>query len=267
MNLRFSTRLFAVTFVLQAALFNSWALAEESITGPLAAKLTATPPALSIGGATAGEISQKIKAGKIEMMKPVTELPPGVEASFDVEFGKGGTKPLLLDLFKPKAIKKPVPGLIFVHGGAWKEGSRKNYGIYCRHFAGKGYVVATIEYRLSGEAPFPAAIQDVNCAIRWMRAQRGQAERRSGQNRPDRRIGRRPPRHAGRLRAKRSRTRGHRRQQRRQLARASGCRYLRPGATGWPPVRAVPNGAPPRGGPVAAIHGWQISGRRSRLVR
>ena len=170
MSSQFSVRLLAVTFSLLAVLFNSCARAEESITGPLAAKLSGTPPALSIGGATAREISQKIKSGEIELAKPVTDLPAGVEASFDVEFGKGGTKPLLLDLFKPKEIKKPVPGLIFVHGGAWREGSRKNYGTYCRHFAGKGYVVATVEYRLSGEAPFPAAIQDVNCAIRWMRA-------------------------------------------------------------------------------------------------
>jgi acetyl esterase/lipase len=155
--------------LLSVAVANA-AFAEESITGSLASKLNGTPPALSIGGTRAREINEKIKSGEIELAKPVTDLPAGVEASFDVEFGKGGTKPLLLDLFKPKEIKKPVPGLIFVHGGAWREGSRKNYGTYSRHFASKGYVVATIEYRLSGEAPFPAAIQDVNCAIRWMRA-------------------------------------------------------------------------------------------------
>jgi acetyl esterase/lipase len=170
MNSRISARLLAVTLILHAALFRSLACAKESITGPLASKLTGTPPALSTGGATAGEIGKRIKSGEIELLKPMTDLPAGVEASYDVEFGKGGAKPLLLDLFKPKEIKKPVPGLIFVHGGAWKEGSRKNYGTYSRHFAAKGYVVATIEYRLSGEAPFPAAIQDVNCAIRWMRA-------------------------------------------------------------------------------------------------
>ena len=67
-------------------------------------------------------------------------------------------------------MKQPVPGLIFIHGGSRSAGSRKDNGVYCRHFAQKGYVVATIDYRLSGEAPFPAAIQDVNCAIRWMRA-------------------------------------------------------------------------------------------------
>jgi len=170
MNSQLSTKLIALAFMLNAVSFQSRVLAEETVTGPLASKLTATPPALAAGGASAREINAKMKSGEIQVLKPVTDLPPGVEASFDVEFGKGGTKPLLLDLFKPKEIKRPVPILIFVHGGAWREGSRKNYGIYCRDFARKGFVVATIEYRLSGEAPFPAAIQDVKCAIRWVRA-------------------------------------------------------------------------------------------------
>ncbi len=97
-------------------------------------------------------------------------VPEGVEETDNVEYGKGGGKPLLLDLFKPNEIKKPVPGLIFVHGGSWSHGTRKGYHYYCQHFAKNGYVAATIEYRLSGDAPFPAAIQDVKCAIRWMRA-------------------------------------------------------------------------------------------------
>jgi len=156
--------------LLNATVFATQASAAESVTGPLAQKLSGKPPALSVGGTSAAEIKAKIKSGEIKLGTRVTELPPGVEASYDVEYGKGGTTPLLLDLFKPKTIKKPVPCLIFVHGGSWISGSRKMYGTYCRHFAAKGYVVATIDYRLSGEAPFPAAIQDVNCAIRWMRA-------------------------------------------------------------------------------------------------
>jgi acetyl esterase/lipase len=170
MKTRLSPAIFVIAVFLRATLPN--AFAEESITGPLASKLSGKPPALAIGGASAREIKAKIKSGEIKLAT-LTELPAGVEASYDVEFAKGGTKPLVLDLFKPKEIKKPVPGLIFVHGGSWKSGSRKHYGNYCRHFAEKGYVAATIEYRLSGEAPFPAAIQDVNCAIRWMRANAG----------------------------------------------------------------------------------------------
>jgi acetyl esterase/lipase len=161
---------FALFFVLP-----STAGAYESVTGPLAQKLTGSPPAISVGGKNAKEIKDKMKSGAIKRVVPPATVPDGVEASMDVEYGKGGQTPLLLDLFqpkeiKPKEIKQAVPGLIFVHGGSWSRGTRKVYDFYCEHFAKNGYVAATIEYRLSGEAPFPAAIQDVKCAIRWMRA-------------------------------------------------------------------------------------------------
>jgi acetyl esterase/lipase len=141
-----------------------------NVTGPLASKLEGTPPAIPVGGKSADEIKAKIKSGDIKRISRIPKLSEKVEAQLDVEYGKGGDKPLLLDLYKPKGMQKPAPGLIFVHGGSWSGGNRKIYGYYCQHFAEKGYVAATIEYRLSGEAPFPAAIQDVNCAIRWMRA-------------------------------------------------------------------------------------------------
>jgi acetyl esterase/lipase len=160
-----ASTIFALCFVLTTS-----AGAVESVTGPLAQKLTGSPPAISVGGKDAKEIKDKIKSGAIKRVKPFAAVPEGVEASMDVEYGKGGETRLLLDLFKPKEIKQPVPGLIFVHGGSWSHGTRKVYDFYCEHFAKNGYVAATIEYRLSGEAPFPAAIQDVKCAIRWMRA-------------------------------------------------------------------------------------------------
>jgi acetyl esterase/lipase len=156
---------FALCFVLQ-----STAGAYESVTGPLAQKLTGSPPAISVGGKNAQEIKDKMKSGAIKRVVPPATVPEGVEATMDIEYGKGGKTPLLLDLFQPKEIKQPVPGLIFVHGGSWSRGTRKVYDFYCEHFAKNGYVAATIEYRLSGAAPFPAAIQDVKCAIRWMRA-------------------------------------------------------------------------------------------------
>ena len=169
-----------------------------SVSGPLASKLDGTPPAIPVGGKSADEIKAKMKSGEIKRISRVPQLPEKVEAQRDVEYGKGGEKPLLLDLYKPKEMKKPAPGLIFVHGGSWSRGDRKIYGYYCQHFAEKGYVAATIEYRLSGEAPFPAAIQDVKCAIRWMRERR-QVGRRSQQDRTGRRFGGRAPGASGRL--------------------------------------------------------------------
>jgi acetyl esterase/lipase len=143
---------------------------EAAVTGPLLSKLTGKPPAISVGGKSADEIKAKIKSGRIKRVIPPRSLPDGVKETDDVEYGKGGGKPLLLDLFQPSENRQPVPGVIFVHGGSWSRGTRKVYHYYCEHFAKEGYVAATIEYRLSGAAPFPAAIQDVKCAIRWMRA-------------------------------------------------------------------------------------------------
>jgi acetyl esterase/lipase len=153
--------------------FGLTAFAVGAVSGPLASKLEGTPPAIPVGGKSANEIKAKIKSGEIKRISRFPKLPENVDVQHDVEYGKAGNKALFLDLYKPKESKGKTPGLIFVHGGSWRGGNRKIYGYYCQHFAEKGYVAATIEYRLSGEAPFPAAIQDVKCAIRWMRANAG----------------------------------------------------------------------------------------------
>jgi acetyl esterase/lipase len=140
-----------------------------AVSGPLASKIEGTPPAIPVGGKSAAEIKAKIKAGEIKTISRAPKVPENVEVQLDVKYGQE-ENPLLLDLYSPKGIQKPAPGLIFVHGGSWSRGSRKIYGYYCQHFAEKGYVAATIDYRLSGERAFPAAIQDTRCAIRWMRA-------------------------------------------------------------------------------------------------
>ncbi len=97
-------------------------------------------------------------------------LPAGVVEKKDIEYGRVDDRSLKLDLYRPVAPHDPVPGLIFIHGGAWKKGDRSDYKYYTVRFAERGYVVATVSYRFSREAPFPAAVEDVKCAVRWMRA-------------------------------------------------------------------------------------------------
>ena len=87
-----------------------------------------------------------------------------------------GFRPLTLDLYLPKS-NKPLPTLIFVHGGAWAGGTSRsaeivgdNFPAMFADFAAKGYAVASISYRLSNEAHFPAQIQDLNAAIRFLRS-------------------------------------------------------------------------------------------------
>ncbi len=101
------------------------------------------------------------------------ELPPipdNVEVLEDVVYGSGGGRDLRLVLFLPKDDRPIHPGVVFIHGGGWSGGSPLHFYRQATYLASKGYVGACVEYRLSGEAKFPAAIEDVKCAVRWMRA-------------------------------------------------------------------------------------------------
>jgi acetyl esterase/lipase len=95
----------------------------------------------------------------------------------DIVYGTGGTKQLKLNLARPEQAGGLLPGLIFIHGGGWRGGDRSMYDGEIQNAARHGYVAAAIAYRLtdpddSGKArnPFPAQIEDVKCAIRWLRA-------------------------------------------------------------------------------------------------
>ena len=87
-----------------------------------------------------------------------------------------GFRPLRLDLYEPPGAPGSHPLVVFIHGGGWMSGHTRHSGAFedwpavLASLAAKRYVVASVEYRLSGEAPFPAAIQDIKAAIRWLRA-------------------------------------------------------------------------------------------------
>ena len=83
--------------------------------------------------------------------------------------GTGGGRPLMAKLAFPKEPSKtPLPAVIWIHGGGWAKGShRVNDAMY---LAGHGYFTASAEYRLSGEAPWPAQLEDCKLAVRWLRA-------------------------------------------------------------------------------------------------
>jgi acetyl esterase/lipase len=88
----------------------------------------------------------------------------------DLEYATVGKKSLKLDLYLPEQSDGPVPLIIHVHGGGWSVGNKKAIPTNGGEFVKKGYAVASIQYRLSGEAIFPAAIQDCKAAVRWLRA-------------------------------------------------------------------------------------------------
>jgi acetyl esterase/lipase len=96
------------------------------------------------------------------------ELPPGVEAVRDLPYARAGGRPLLLDLYLPMSMPKPWPVVVWIHGGAWRAGSKAQCGAL--PVLEKGIAVASIGYRLSQEAIFPAQIEDCKAAVRWLRA-------------------------------------------------------------------------------------------------
>ena len=96
--------------------------------------------------------------------------PPDVDVLRDVVFGKGGGRDLKMHIVLPKEKpKQPAPAFVWIHGGGWKGGTKEGGVRQCVPLVRRGFVGATIEYRLSGEAPFPAQIEDCKCAIRFLR--------------------------------------------------------------------------------------------------
>lgn len=107
--------------------------------------------------------------GHVQLIDKNPPVPENVEERLDVEYGQVDGTSLLLNLYRPRVLDKAVPGLIFIHGGGWRSGDRGDYKVYTTHFASEGYVAVSISYRLSKVAPFPAAVEDAKCAVRWMR--------------------------------------------------------------------------------------------------
>ncbi len=98
-------------------------------------------------------------------------LPKKVRFQENVVYARVGERELHLDIFYPKRFKKKGrPGVLMVFGGGWRSGSKEMDIPMAQQLAGKGYVAVTVEYRLSPEAQYPAAIHDLKAAVRWMRA-------------------------------------------------------------------------------------------------
>jgi acetyl esterase/lipase len=112
------------------------------------------------------------------------DTPPddGIAVLRDIAYRNGASKSWRLDLAMKKDLRgKPRPGIVVIHGGGWIAGDKSSFVFSQRtapanivDFAKLGFVAVTVNYRLSGEAPFPAAIEDCKCAVRWLRAHAGE---------------------------------------------------------------------------------------------
>jgi len=91
----------------------------------------------------------------------------------DIAYRAGDSKAWRMDLAMPENFGGELrPAIVIIHGGGWRAGSRRDraYRSLLTDYALKGYVTISLDYRLLSEAPFPACIEDIKCAVRWLRA-------------------------------------------------------------------------------------------------
>ena len=103
--------------------------------------------------------------------RPASEA---IETKRDLPYAGTDNPRQKLDLYLPKkrADEKPLPVIVFIHGGGWQKGDKSGGGRYVAPFVQSGrYAGVSVGYRLSGEAQWPAQIFDCKAAIRWIRSQ------------------------------------------------------------------------------------------------
>ncbi len=97
-------------------------------------------------------------------------VPAGVTAHRDLSYVTDGHARQKLDLYVPANATQPLPLIVWIHGGGWASGSKNGCPPLRGGFTERGYAVASLDYRLSGDAIFPAAVEDCKAALRWLRA-------------------------------------------------------------------------------------------------
>lgn len=96
--------------------------------------------------------------------------PAAVEFREDVEYGTGGGEKLTLNLAKPAKAEGELPVLVYIHGGGWAGGNKKDLNQAIMDAAARGYLAVSVGYRLAPKHLHPAQVEDVKCAVRYLRA-------------------------------------------------------------------------------------------------
>jgi acetyl esterase/lipase len=127
--------------------------------------IASTIPLLTVA-VLAGRVTGQEPTARAKM-GPVA-VPKGVKAERNLDYAGDGLVRHRLDLFVPERPGGPWPLVVWVHGGAWRTGSKD--GSRALGLSARGFAVASINYRLVDAGPFPLQIQDCRAAIRWLRA-------------------------------------------------------------------------------------------------
>jgi dipeptidyl aminopeptidase/acylaminoacyl peptidase len=130
--------------------------------------LAGAPPNVRGYGQFIGFLTD-VAYGKIRIPDHKIAVPENVATYADVGFTTSDGKDLKLDLFTPKNPDNALPLVVLIHGGCWMVGTRKDCHRQAVELAERGYAAASIDYRLSEEASYPAAVDDCRVAIKWLK--------------------------------------------------------------------------------------------------
>jgi acetyl esterase/lipase len=98
---------------------------------------------------------------------------PSVSTSYDVSYTTVGGEELRLDIAQPSMGDGPFPAVLVIHGGAWHEGGREENHRAIADFARRGYVAVSPQYRFCPKDVFPAQLEDMKAAVKFLRANAG----------------------------------------------------------------------------------------------
>ncbi|WP_374444857.1 alpha/beta hydrolase [Epilithonimonas sp.] len=115
---------------------------------------------------------EKLKK-KYPFIRPLNlEFPENVMATRNIEYKNSGGRILQADIYHPFTFGQKYPGIILVHGGGWISGSKENERFLAQELASKGYVVMAVNYSLSDVAKYPAAVEDIEDALKFLKKHR-----------------------------------------------------------------------------------------------
>jgi acetyl esterase/lipase len=123
-------------------------------------------------------VAPAVTAARVRSLREDAHVAVRVER--DLTYGTAGGQRLLLDAYLPGEQGAPRPAVVFVHGGGWRSGDKTAFASGEQSFAPSatrlvqlGFAVFSVDYRLAPGARYPAAVDDIATAIRWIRAQAG----------------------------------------------------------------------------------------------